>query len=163
MVQFAALISQADPATRALLLKVAGESLSVPLVGGLSVPLPPQGPPDPKTPQARFATSKSKSPAVAKSPVAKSPPALPLCAICQHPLEMHQQRQALECMHVFHHECLVDYRQRSQLMTLDGSPVDKRCPFKCHTFITGSKRKAFTQMNHTPPGPLANPPIPMTT
>ena len=151
MVQFAALISTADPNTRALLLKVASESFSVALQGGGSVHVPFQGPPDPKTPQARHATSKSP----AKSPVAKAPPALPICAICQQPLQLIQKRQALECMHVFHSDCLLNYRQSSQLVSVDGTSVGKMCPFKCHSFITGTKRKEFTQMTCALPGPPA--------
>ena len=48
------------------------------------------------------------------------------CVICQHPLMMDgEEQQALECMHVFHKQCITDY-----IETIGKAPK-YCCPFKC--------------------------------
>ena len=55
-----------------------------------------------------------------------------LCLICQQDLNDGQAKQALECMHVFHAECI------SQYMRVAGLTFQTTCPLKCNQAIGAS-------------------------
>jgi hypothetical protein len=48
------------------------------------------------------------------------------CVICQDTLGAGQDREALECGHVFHSECIRTFAETKQI------PLKEACPMKCH-------------------------------